>query len=95
MKVSHKNRNSAKEVLITVSGLNPQIITETLYYLTQIKKPKSRISEVYAITTKMGKDKIAKTLLSSENGKFYSFCKEYNIDPGKIRFNQDTIKSIL
>lgn len=88
-----KNRKSLKEVLIVVSGLNPQVITETLYCLTQTKRPRTGISEIYAITTKTGKEKILKTLLSPENGKFYSFCREYNINQNKIKFNLDTIVS--
>lgn len=91
---SHRNKKSLKEILIVVSGLNPQIITETMYYLTQIKRPKSPISEIYAITTSAGKEKILKTLLSPKNGKFYSFCREYKINPNKIKFNLDTIVSV-
>jgi CRISPR-associated protein Csx14 len=94
MTTSPPKKHSRKEILVAVSGLNPQIITETLYCLTQAKRPKSKISEIYAITTKTGKDKIFKTLLSPEDGKFYSFCKDYKINPKNIKFNLDTIISV-
>ncbi|MFQ5686875.1 MAG: CRISPR-associated ring nuclease Csm6 [Candidatus Scalindua sp.] len=94
MITSREKKKSLDGILIAVSGLNPQIITETLYCLTQTVKPETSISEIYAVTTRAGKEKILKTLLSPKDGKFYSFCKEYKIDPDKIKFNRDTIISI-
>lgn len=43
-----------KNILIAVSGLTPQVITETLYCLA-VKK-KIRIDEIYIITTERGED---------------------------------------
>lgn len=80
-----------KEILIAVIGLTPQIITETLYYLTQIKKPPARISEIYVITTLPGKNLIYKKLLAPLEGKFYSFCKDYSFDLTSIRFDESGI----
>jgi CRISPR-associated protein (TIGR02584 family) len=80
-----------KEILIAVAGLTPQVVTETLYYLTQVKKPRSRISEIHVITTLDGKGEVVTKLLDKHKGKFFEFCRDYRIDPSSIEFNQDSI----
>lgn len=80
-----------KEILVAVVGLTPQVITETLYYLTRVKKPRSKISEIHVITTLDGKREILTKLLSPKNGRFFDFCREYKITPSSIRFNEDSI----
>jgi len=66
-----------REVLIFVTGMTPQVITETIYGLVQ----KGIIpDELYILTTKAGKEKIETELIRS--GRFRSFCREFNIpDP--------------
>lgn len=81
------NRN----LLITVTGLTPQVITETCYYLFCKKRPKVKISEIISITTAKGKEILLKTLLSPVRGKFYQFCRDYNIDPATIKFSENSI----
>lgn len=81
------NRN----ILITVTGLTPQVVTETCYYLFCKKRPKIKISEIISITTAKGKEILLKTLLSPVRGKFYQFCREYNINPAAIKFSEETI----
>lgn len=80
-----------KYTLIAVTGLTPQVITETLYYLTQVRRPPVSISEIYVITTLDGRDKIIKNLLNGGKGKYYEFLKEYNINPESILFDSDCI----
>lgn len=80
-----------EEILIAVAGLTPQVITETLYYLTQVKKPRSKISEVYVITTSDGKREILGKLLDRNKGKFFQFCREYKIDSSSIKFHEKTV----
>jgi CRISPR-associated protein (TIGR02584 family) len=80
-----------KEILVAVSGLTPQVITETLYYLTQKKKPPISISEIYVLTTEPGKKLIERKLLEKKGGAFYSFCREYGINSSHIKFNESTI----
>ncbi len=82
-----------RKVLIAVLGLTPQIITETLYYLTQVKKPPVIPDEVYVITTSRGRERILKSLLG-EGGQFVRFCREYGIDPDAIRFGADTVLTL-
>lgn len=78
-----------KQILLCVAGLTPQIITETLYVLTQ--KRHQVIDEIRVITTLKGRDKILESLLLPEKGKFWQFCQDFSIDPNKIKFNENNI----
>ena len=40
-----------KHILISVVGLSPQVITETLYYYWCLASPPVPITEVFALTT--------------------------------------------
>lgn len=80
-----------REILISVAGLTPQIITETLYHLTQVRKPPATISEVWVITTTAGKQKAERELLHPRHGHFFQFCREYDIDAKKILFGHEQI----
>lgn len=72
-----------KNIFICVSGLTPQVVTETLYCLSVQKK--IRIDELYILTTKRGRDVITgkdkhpatpKTPLKKE---IENLCKLYKI----------------
>lgn len=72
-----------KNLLICVSGLTPQIVTETLFCLAY--KEKKQIDEVYVLTTKRGRDVILgrdkhpatpKTPLKDE---IENLCKKYKL----------------
>lgn len=84
-------KDTFKNILVSVIGLTPQIITETLYYLTCKKKPSIKISEIYAITTEPGKNMATELLLDKKSGAFYAFCKDYSIDHTSIKFDETTI----
>ena len=84
-----------KNILICVSGLTPQIVTETLFCLTV--KEKVPIDEIYVLTTKRGRDVILgldehpatpKTALSKE---IKNLCKEYKIKSPKFENNEKHI----
>ncbi len=80
-----------KTILVSIAGLNPQIITETLYYYLIERKPPIWISEVKVLTTYPGKQRIIETLLDKKDGKFYSFCNDYNIERKDIKFDESSI----
>jgi CRISPR-associated protein (TIGR02584 family) len=82
--------NRPKHILLFVAGTTPQIITETLYALTQERG--ERVDEIRVITTIVGRDKLLKSLLDPVSGKFFEFCRDYDIDPATIKFDQTTIK---
>ena len=87
-----------KNILVAVSGLSPQVVTETLYCL-EVKK-KIRIDEIYVITTTRGKDVITgkdeeynikrkyPTLISQ----IEKVCKKYDINLPKF---ENTSKYII
>ena len=43
-----------KNILLAVTGLSPQVITETLYALHQINR---RVDAIHVITTRDGKER--------------------------------------
>lgn len=76
-------------ILLCVAGLTPQIITETLYALTQ--QERARVDEIRVIATLAGRNRILKDLLDPAAGKFFAFCRDYKIDPRSIRFDETSI----
>lgn len=78
-----------RHILLCLVGGTPQVVTETLYALTQ--KHDENIDEIIVITTPLGRGRIFDTLLKSKTGKFFQFCRDYKIDPKKIKFDDTTI----
>ncbi|MDY6863449.1 MAG: CRISPR-associated ring nuclease Csm6, partial [Thermodesulfobacteriota bacterium] len=81
-----------KNVLLSVVGLSPQVITETLFALHQQRK---KVDSIHIITTRRGKEKINAHLLSPRDGRYYRYLKEYSIDPGSIDFGFDNVHTIM
>ena len=77
-----------KNVLLAVSGLSPQVITETLYALHQSGRS---IDAIHVITTREGKEKIYAELLGGKDGHYYRYLGEYGIDPAGIDFGHQNI----
>ncbi len=77
-----------KGVLLAVSGLNPQVITETLYALYQSNQ---EIDAVHVITTREGKERVYAELLGGKNGHYYTFLEEYGINPTSIQFDHENV----
>jgi CRISPR-associated protein (TIGR02584 family) len=80
-----------REILVAVAGLTPQVITETLYYLTQVRDPPVAIAEIHILTTQPGGQRILTDLLTPDDGRFYAFCREYDLDPTTIAFDAHNI----
>jgi len=80
-----------KNILLAVTGLNPQVITETLYVLHQNNR---NVNAIHVITTRDGKEKIYAELLGERDGHYYRYLEEYNIDPGTIKFGHRNIHVI-
>ncbi len=81
-----------RNILLCVAGLTPQIITETLYALTQQRR--QSVDEIRVITTLPGQDKLLKSLLDSPHGRFFAFCRDYGIAPKAIRFDHTSITAV-
>ena len=80
MHTTPNQQNAPKHVLISVVGLSPQVITETLYYYWCLASPPVPITEVFALTTLHGKQALEDTLLG-DSGKLKSLCSDYNLPP--------------
>lgn len=76
-----------RNVLLAVSGLAPQVITETLYALHSVGRP---VHEVQVITTRRGREQMFKTLLTPE-GPLDNFLKDYKIPRENLLFSAETI----
>jgi len=81
-----------KRILLAVSGLSPQILTETLYGLTVATDTPFIPTEIHLITTIEGAHRAKLDLLHQETGKFPAFCKEYQMPD--IRFDENNIHVI-
>lgn len=69
-----------RRILLVVSGMSPQILTETLWALTQQRTPAFRPTEIHLITTTTGARNARLNLLDASNGQFLHFCSEYELD---------------
>ncbi len=79
-----------RRILVAVTGLSPQIVTETLYALAVAPAQAPFVpSEIHLITTRSGAEKARLALLSDEPGWFHHLCQDYALPP--IRFNAETI----
>ncbi len=77
-----------RRILLAVTGLSPQVITETLYALATREAPFVP-HEIHVISTEKGAERVRLTLLSDEPGWFHRLCREYELPP--IRFGEEQI----
>ena len=79
-----------RRILLAVLGLNPQVLTETLYALVSPDGPGAAPfvpTEIQVVTTTAGRDVARRELLDPQRGRFFRFCADYRLDPGTIAFN--------
>jgi len=74
------NIPSMKKILLAVSGLSPQILTESLYALA-VQRPGGVFipDEIHLITTLEGASRARLLLLSDAPGWYHRLCKEYGL----------------
>ena len=77
-----------RRILLAVTGLSPQVVTETIYALAR-KEPSAVPHEVHLITTSEGAERARLALLSSSPGWFHRLCADINLRD--IRFGVDNI----
>lgn len=68
-----------RRILLAVTGLSPQIVTETLYALTVQQTPVFIPTEVHLISTLEGANRARLSLLSESPGGFHSLRKDYDL----------------
>lgn len=81
-----------RRILLLVSGMSPQIITETLYALITQETPWVP-DEVHLITTAQGRTNAVGQLLSEDNPRFEQLLNDYKITTA-VKFSRDTIHVI-
>lgn len=82
-----------RRVLLAVSGLSPQIVTETIYALASDAQHGPFVpTEVHLITTREGAQRAELSLLSDDLGWFHRLCNDFHL-PG-ITFNRQHIHII-
>ena len=84
MPFSHPQRR----ILLAVTGLSPQVVTETVYALAR-KEPSAVPQEIHVITTSEGAERARLALLSSSPGWFHRLCTD--LDLHDIRFGIENI----
>jgi len=81
-----------RDILVAVVGLTPQVITETVYYLTQVHCPPVALAGIHVLTTQLGKTQLLTQLLAPRGGHFHTFCAEYGLDSTTIDFEVHVLK---
>lgn len=78
---------------MAVSGLSPQIVTETLYELASEARHGPFVpTEVHLITTREGAQRAELSLLSDSLGWFHRLCQDFDL--AGVRFNRQHIHII-
>ncbi len=70
-----------KRVLVAVTGMSPQILTETVYALAVAGSPAFVPTEVRLVTTQHGAALAAKELLDANSGWFHRLLSDYRLPP--------------
>jgi CRISPR-associated protein (TIGR02584 family) len=67
-----------RRVLLAVTGLSPQVVTETRYALTRGREPFVP-SEIHLVATVEGAERARLFPLSEQPGGFLRFCRDYGL----------------
>jgi CRISPR-associated protein (TIGR02584 family) len=67
--------------LLAVTGLSPQVVTETLFALCVERKPPFIPTEIQLLTTAEGAERARLSLLSADSGWFARFLADYHLPP--------------
>lgn len=68
-----------RRVLVAVTGMSPQIVTETIYALAVEGSPVFRPTEVILVTTRRGMELAASKLLDARDGWFHRLLSDYGL----------------
>lgn len=81
-------------ILLAVTGLSPQIVTETLYALCVSQAPAWIPDSIHLITSQEGGERARLALLDPDDGQFPAFCRDYP-QATNIHFPAENIHHIL
>ena len=72
-----------RRILLAVTGLTPQVVTETLYALAAAPAPTIGVAfvptEIHLITTAEGAERARLSLLDPQTGQFHALCRDYEL----------------
>ena len=90
----------SERILLLVTGLSPQVVTETLYALTQVRQPPFLPTRVVVITTGDGARRLRLELLSRDRDWFGRLRREYGLpaiqfEEKDIHIIQDEVGKVL
>ncbi len=71
----------ARRVLLTVAGLTPQIVTETVYALAVRRRPPFVPTRIVVVTTTEGASRVRLMLQGENPGWLARMCDEYGLPP--------------
>lgn len=80
-----------KNILLAVTGLSPQVVTETLYALHQSGRA---VNEIHVISTRNGKEKVYSRLIGGSQGYFCRYLDEYGFGKNAVRFGHEHVHVI-
>ena len=80
-------------ILLAVTGLTPQVVTETLYALAVQRQPAFIPTDIHLLTTQEGAEAARLGLLSEEPGWFSRLCADYALPA--IRFDLSHIHCLV
>lgn len=83
----------SRRVLLAVTGLTPQVITETIYALAVAQDDPWIPTEVRLLTTAEGAERARLSLLDPKDGQFHALCRDYGL-AGRIAFPPENIMLI-
>jgi CRISPR-associated protein (TIGR02584 family) len=83
--ISHSRR-----ILLAVTGLTPQVVTETVYALFRAGEPVP--TEIHVLSTAKGRDEARRALLGDEPGWFGKLRRDYALPP--IAFGEDCLHTL-
>jgi CRISPR-associated protein (TIGR02584 family) len=81
VQVANKKASTRRRILICVTGLSPQIVTETLYALCVAQTPAWVPDEIRLVTTERGSANARLMLLSDSPGWFHRLCTDWKLPP--------------
>jgi CRISPR-associated protein (TIGR02584 family) len=81
-----------RRVLLVAAGLSPQVVTETVYALAVVRRPRWVPTEIQLVTTLEGAERARLALLSGEPGWFARLLRDYELP--MIEFGPERIAVI-
>lgn len=90
--MSHAPERFSRRILLAVTGMSPQIVTETLWALAVRQDPAFVPTEIHVVTTSEGADRVRLQLLAQDSGYFHRLRADYGLP--EMAFGEEQIHVI-